>query len=491
MGSGSSKNTPQVQTVNQTTSNIPDYAAPYFQDILQRTQGLSGAQYIPYGSTEVTQKDLDAGRYKGAELGSLVRAVDANGKPVDATRLADFNPNQTRVQNDVMAMRDPRAFSDASNMLNQSGLAALNATRYNAGNFSADQVAAERIAAERVAAERAAGASMGAAQTGYNPQLTQYQIAAPDQFGQAQAQQYMSPYTQNVMDVQKQAAVQDAKKAQLAQNLGAARQGTYGGARQLLAATERERALGQQLGGIEATGLQSAYENAQAQFERDRAAGLTTGQANLQANLGVQSLGTQTGLQTALANLTSAQQANVQNLAAELQTQGLNAEQALRAALANQSSALSASQSNQQTGLQAAISNQSANLEAQRMAEASRQFGANLGLQGSQQMGQLGQTYANLGSAQQQNDLARLQAQANVGSQQQQYKQQQLDQAYQDFLTQRAYPQEQLSFYSNIMRGLPITPGTTQTIYGQAPSLGAQATGLALTGLSAYNSLKP
>lgn len=449
MGSGSSKNTPQVQTVNQTTSNIPDYAAPYFQDILQRTQGMAGAQYIPYGSTEVTQEDLDAGRYAGAKVGSLARAVDAsgkldaNGKPVlvDATRIAAFNPNQTRVQDEVMGMQ-----------------------KYNVGNFSADQVVAERIAAERIAAERAAGASMGAAQTGYNPQLTQYQMAAPDKFGQAQAQQYMSPYIQNVMDVQKQVAVQDAKKAQLAQNLGAARQGTYGGARQLLAATERERALGQQLGGIEATGLQSAYENAQAQFERDRAAGLTTGQANLQAQLGTQQLGTQTGLQTALANLSAEQQANVQNLAAKLQTQGLNVESALRAALANQSSALSASQSNQQTGLQAAISNQQANLEAQRMAEASRQFGN-------------------------QADLSRLQAQANVGSQQQQYKQQQLDQAYQDFLTQRAYPQEQLSFYSNIMRGLPITPGTTQTIYGQSPSAAAQASGLALTGLSAYNTL--
>jgi hypothetical protein len=38
------------------------------------------------------------------------------------------------------------------------------------------------------------------------------------------------------------------RKHNLGANLGAARQGTYGGARQLLAQTERERALGQQLG---------------------------------------------------------------------------------------------------------------------------------------------------------------------------------------------------------------------------------------------------
>jgi hypothetical protein len=58
-------------------------------------------------------------------------------------------------------------------------------------------------------------------------------------------------------------AIRDAQKTQLGANLGAARQGTYGGARQLLAQTERERALGQQLGNIQTRGLQSAYEAAQ------------------------------------------------------------------------------------------------------------------------------------------------------------------------------------------------------------------------------------
>jgi hypothetical protein len=59
-----------------------------------------------------------------------------------------------------------------------------------------------------------------------------------------QAQQaFMSPYMQNVVDVQKQEAIRDAQKGQLGQNLAAARQGTYGGARQTLAMTERERNL--------------------------------------------------------------------------------------------------------------------------------------------------------------------------------------------------------------------------------------------------------
>jgi hypothetical protein len=209
---------------------------------------------------------------------------------------------------------------------------------------------------------------MNAAQTQFQANLERFQMAGPERFGQAQASEYMSPYIRNVLDVQKREAANDARKAQLAQDLGAARQGTYGGARQLLAATERERALGQQMGDIEARGLQAAYESSQGQFERDRAAQMAAQQANLQAALGVQELGTKTGLEAALANLSADQQSRVQNMAAQLQTQGLNAEQAMRAALANQQADLTRGQANlqaalgvqqlgTQTGLQAALAN--------------------------------------------------------------------------------------------------------------------------------------
>lgn len=99
-------------------------------------------------------------------------------------------------------------------------------------------------------------------------------------------QQYMSPYTQGVVDIQKREAITDAQKAQLMQNLGAARQGTYGGSRQLLAGLERERALGTQLGDIQAKGLQAAYEAAQRGLENERNARIQQGQAL--GNLGQQ-----------------------------------------------------------------------------------------------------------------------------------------------------------------------------------------------------------
>ena len=134
-------------------------------------------------------------------------------------------------------------------------------------------------------------------------------MAGPQTFSSDIAKQYMSPYMQSVVDRQQAAAIKAAKEAQLGQNLAAARQGTYGGARQTLLQGQRESGLQSQLGDIQARGLQSAFENAQAQFERDRAAQMGVGGQNLQAALGVQQLGAGQSLQAQLANQAAQQQA--------------------------------------------------------------------------------------------------------------------------------------------------------------------------------------
>lgn len=78
-----------------------------------------------------------------------------------------------------------------------------------------------------------------------------------------QTAMYMSPYQQNVIDINKQEALRDAQKSLMAGNLGAVRQGTYGGARQLLSQTEQDRNLQTKLGNIQATGMQNAFDAAQ------------------------------------------------------------------------------------------------------------------------------------------------------------------------------------------------------------------------------------
>lgn len=464
-----------TQYVKSETSNLPAYAQPFYTDLMQRAQANLSTGYQPY--------------------------QDANGNPIQ--RIAGFTPEQQQVQSNILNQQTPGQFGAGSQLAATAGLGALQAGQYNPGEFNAQQIGQPTLNQYSMEAPRnvrpmmQGTPQMATAQTGYNPELNYFQMQGPQSFGSTQAQAYMSPYMQNVVDVQKAEAIRDAQKGQLAANLGAARQGTYGGARQLLAGTERERNLGTQLGNIQAQGQQQAFQNAQQQFNTEQGLNQQAGQQNLSAALGVQQLGTQTGLQSALANLSSAQQANVQNQAAQLQQQGLNQQQALQAALANQqmgfntgqqnlNAALQTQQLGAQTGLAALQSNQQANLEQQKLAEQSRQFGAQQGLAGLAQANQSAQTLGNLGSAQQQAQQAMYGQQQATAAQQQALQQETMSQQYQDFLNQRDYYNQQLQQYSSLLHGVPVTPNTTSTQSVPNPGLAQQIMGTGLGAASIY-----
>lgn len=424
MGGGGSQPTSTTSTVTQ--SNLPEYARPYFEQMMQRSQAALSTPYQTYGQE----------------------------------RIAGFTGQQQQVQNNILNQKTPGQFATASSLGQQAGLAALQAGKYTPGQFGFQQVNPMMQWAPQ----------MGSAQSDYQPDLNYFQMQGPGSFTQqGTAEQYMSPYMQNVLDVQRREAIRGAKQGQLAQDLGAARQGTYGGSRQLLASMERERNLGQQLNDIEATGMQQAYQNAQQQYNTEQGLGQQANIQNLQAALQTQGLGAQYGTQMALANLSNEQQAMVQNQAAILQTQGLNAQQAMQAALANQ-----------QYGM-----------DAQKAAEQSRQFGAQQGLAALTQANQSAQTLANIGQMQGQADLARLGQQQTTAAQRQALNQQYLDTAYQDFLRQQGYPMEQLQQFSSLLRGVPVTPSTqaTATTMAQQPSLASQIMGTGLGALGMYKSL--
>jgi hypothetical protein len=426
---------PVKQEITQST--LPEYARPYFEGMMQRASTALTTPYQTY----------------------------------DQERLAGFTGQQQQLQRDILGQQTPGQFGAATGIASDVANRSVAAGQYTPGQFSSQQIGG----LGNVQAQQVGSSDMQSAQTGYNPNLDYFQMRGPQQFGGAQAAQYMSPFIQQALEPQMREAMRNAQQQQLGANLGSVRQGTYGGARQALAQTERERNLGQQLGDIQSRGLQAAYESAQQQFERDRAARMTTAQQNQQAALGVQQLGTQTGTQFALANLSNEQQARVNNQALQFQAQGMNAENALRAALANQ-----------QTGLAALQANQQADLDRQRMAEQSRQFGSQQGLAGLAQAGQMGQTLANIGSAQSQADQARFGLQTSTAAQQQAIQQQRLDMAYQDFMRQRDYPMEQLQQYSSLLRGVPVTPSSTTSTYGQQPGIGQQLLGTGLGAASIY-----
>ena len=472
---GQSGPSTSTQYVKSETSNLPEYAKPFFMDLM--------------------------GSARAQTLGNM------NEMPVyDQNRIAQFSKRQEDVQNNILGQQTPGQFGAATGLTTAAGLGSLMGSQYAPGQFNAQQIGQPNLQQfsmsdpQQVQGGQYGAPQMGAAQTGFQPNLQQFQMQGPQAFGQDQAQQYMSPYMRSVMDVQKREAIRDAQQGQIVQDLGAARQGTYGGSRQLLAGIERERNLGQQLGDIESRGMQSAYENAQQQFERDRAAQMGAGQENLRAALGVQQLGTETGLRSALANLDAASQANVQNLSAQLQTQGLSADQALRAALANQQAGLTVGQQNLQSalstqqlgtesGLRALLANQQTDMDAQRLGEQSRQFASQQQLAGFGQAGQMCRALAEIGQTQQQADIARLNQQQQTAAQSQALEQQQLDMDYQDFLQERDYPLQMLQQYSSLLRGVPVTPNTTSTTTMPNPSVASQIMGTGLGALGAYKAL--
>lgn len=242
MGKGSGPSQPSSQTVTQT--NLPEYARPYFENLLQRTQAESYRDYTPY----------------------------------QGQRIAGFTPGQQAVQSEVAGMQTPGQFQPATQMTTAAGLGSLGA----------------------------GAQAMGAGQ--------QYAQMATDP---SQMQSYMSPYMQNVVDVQKQSAIRDAEKQQLGASLGAARQGTYGGARQLLAQTERERNLGSQLANIQAAGSQKAFEAAQQAQQFGSQLGLQGIQTGLQGLGQVGQMGAQLGQLG-----TQEQAANLQRLQAQAASAG-------------------------------------------------------------------------------------------------------------------------------------------------------------------------
>lgn len=146
-------------------------------------------------------------------------------------------------------------------------------------------------------------------------------------FGPQQAQQYMSPYMDEVLARQKQAAIRDFNEGRPNRETQAIKSGAFGGYRSAIQEGVAQRGLGERMSDIEATGRQRAFENAQAQFERDRAAsmsaqGTTEAQrlAAQQYGLSGAGLGLQAG--TALSNLGATRQGMTLQQADALQKQG-------------------------------------------------------------------------------------------------------------------------------------------------------------------------
>lgn len=123
----------------------------------------------------------------------------------------------------------------------------------------------------------------------------QYDPYQTGQFTSPVASQYMNPYMQNVVDVQKREASRQSDILRNQQQAQAVNAGAFGGSRQAIVEAERQRNLAQQLGDIQTTGSNAAYNQAMQQFNQEQQ--LREQSRQYGAGLGLQ--GAQLGMQGA------------------------------------------------------------------------------------------------------------------------------------------------------------------------------------------------
>jgi hypothetical protein len=492
MGGGGGQQAPTQTTVSNT--NIPEYARPYVETMLGTTQ----QQLYNYETDPAT----------GAKYATSMKGYTPFSED-PSKYVAGFSPMQEQSFRGAANMGTSPQLDTASGIAGLAGQRAMGAS-YDAGQFDNQFQAPQdyrtgRFGAQQVNAPQLQDLQMQGPANVNAPNLQQYQMGpaervSADSFNQpGTANQFMNPYMQNVVDIQQREAQRQADIAGTQRAGQAVKSGAFGGSRAGLMEAEAARNLATQKGDIQAQGQNAAFQNAQQQFNAEQnarmqaalanqGAGLTVGQQNLGAQLGIQQLGSGQNLQAQLANQGMGFNVGQQNLASRLQTQGLGSGQNLQAQLANQQQGMNAQQMREQSrqfgagqGMNAAQLKAQYGLAGQQAGEQSRQFGAGYGMQGLQTglqaAGQLGQ----LGQTQYGQQVGNINLQNQLGAQQQAQQQGILNQQIQNYAMAQQYPQQQLAFMSNMLRGLPMQ-STSTNMYQAAPSNVSQLAGLGMAG---------
>jgi hypothetical protein len=234
MGGGGST----TSTGTTYTSNIPEYAKPYVETMLGATQ-----------KQLFTGNDTEDGGYNITGF-KPYQPYSTNASDY----IAPFSPLQQKAQQTVGGMQVPGQFQTASDVtgagiMGAAGVGQRANSLYGMGNVAAN-----------------AG--------------NQYAQQATDPYSMSA---YMSPYMQNVLQGQMSEAIRQSEMQGIGNKAQAVQAGAYGGSRQALVEAERQRNLGTQLGGIQAQGLQNAFQNAQ----QAQQFGSTLGLQGLQAGAGM------------------------------------------------------------------------------------------------------------------------------------------------------------------------------------------------------------
>ena len=224
------------QTATQTTvQDVPEWAKPYYEDILKKSKAASEQPYVPYGGQRL------------AQVGQ------------------DITASQQMIRN--IAGRPAAGLGEAMSTLSSLGSQAQQLGQQRPAEFS-----------------QYGGFKAGVATpfTGFEAGVAQAQQYDPArQFSGQEVSTYMSPYMQAVVDREKASAIQEFERQRGSRAARAIEAGAFGGSRQAVQESLAEEALAKQIGDIQAGGAQRAYEQAAAQFGADRAAQMETQQRQI------------------------------------------------------------------------------------------------------------------------------------------------------------------------------------------------------------------
>lgn len=471
-----------------TSTNIPEYARPYVESTLGQAAALTDINknpYQPYGGQRMASfSPMEAQAFQNIAGQQVAPQI------ADASNMT-LGAGQAGMGYGQRATEYGQRAADYGEVAGQTGIGATNTAQQQAAQdrFSTQQFgqAASQVGLEgRQAADRASNQAQeqafgyGRLGVGTGQQAasmaglgygagSQYARMATDP---NQIQSYMSPYMQNVVDVQQQEAMRQADIQRQSNQSQAVSQGAFGGSRQGVVEAEAQRNLATQLGRIQAEGSQRAFEQAQQSQQFGAGLGLQGLQAGTQAQLaGIQ--GAQTGLQ-GVGQQISGGQLGLQGVDAGIRGQQVGIQGTQAGTQAGQFGLEGARVGI--SGAQAATDSMRAGIQGQQTGIAGTQAGISAA-------GQLGQ----LGGQQFSQQMGITEAMGQAGSAQRGLQQQALDVDYQNYLDQQQYPFQQLAFMQSMYNPNATPLQQMESAYSRPPSALGQVTGAGLQGLGMYN----
>jgi hypothetical protein len=460
MGKGSSS-APAAQQVVST--GLPDYVDPYFKRLLKGAEEATMPFDPETGESTYTP-------YTGERLTRSADYADITGA---RQNIRDIAGSGLTGLNEALAAQ-------------RSGIAGLTSLAGAPPSFTASNFSATGV-------DPYSGFKAGTADPYSDFSQAQFSKAQGSEFDFGPARQftgqevadYMDPYMQNVVDLQKREAIKDFSQQQAGRDASAVQAGAFGGSRQAVAQGMAEQNLQQRLGDIQQVGSQAAFDRAMQMFESDRAAQMDVEGRRAAEAARVQGIDVGETGRTQLG--TAAEMARVQGAeAAELaRTQGIGLDEAARVQ-AGEAAELGRTQgidvgeaARVQAGDAAEQARIQAALEAQRYGTA--------GLYGDL-MG-AGRGLVGLGELERGTDIQGAQLLETLGRDIRGEDQARLDLAYQDFLRQQDYPISQYERYAGILSGVPTgsLDRTTQQYASYNPI--QQALGAGISALGLYRGL--